>query len=267
MGTRGAFGVIIGEEEKIGYNQLDSYPEGKGVENLRWLRNANVPIIRKQARDARLVGDNVKPTPEDIAALKAATDLSVSEQSTDDWYCLTRGTHGDIGAMLECGYIHDWHTFPLDSLYCEWAYIVDIDKEVFEVYSGFQRTLPLAGRWAGRPTPEEDAARYAAHLDYAKKVGREPWEKPVAEFKAVELVAWWKFDNLPSDEEFLGLFRLLRAREVLKLADEYPDDLAQLVLEIEEEKLAESDADWQQIYDEALTKISPSDVARVRARA
>ena len=38
MGTRGAFGVIIGEKEKIGYNQFDSYPEGKGIDNLQWLR-------------------------------------------------------------------------------------------------------------------------------------------------------------------------------------------------------------------------------------
>lgn len=208
MGTRGAFGVIVGEQEKIGYNQYDSYPEGNGVENLRWLRESiadgKLDEIRQQAIDARLVSDEIKPTPEDVEALRPYTNLGVSEQSTDDWYCLTRDTQGDIGAMLRCGYIEDNHLFPLDSLFCEWAYLIDFDKGVLEAYKGFQKELPTAGRWAGRPTAEEDAESYKHHLEYAASQGREPWQPEVSEYKAVELLGSWPFDALPSDEEFLA---------------------------------------------------------------
>lgn len=207
MGTRGAFGVIIGEQEKIGYNQFDSYPSGQGIENLRWLRESiadgELDNIRQLAQDARLVSQDELPTKEDVEALKSSTNLGVSEQSTDDWYCLTRGTHGDIAAMLHCGYILDSSDFPLDSLFCEWAYIVDFDRNVFEVYEGFQKKRPKKGRWKGRPTKAEETERFKEHLYWCATNNRTPWEKEERDYKAVELVASWPLDALPGDEEFL----------------------------------------------------------------
>lgn len=100
MGTRGAFGVIIGEQEKIAYNQYDSYPEGKGVEVLRWLRDADLEVVRVLAEKAKVVDEDSRPTPEDVEALKPYTNLGVSEQSTEDWYCLVRETQGDLGEIF-----------------------------------------------------------------------------------------------------------------------------------------------------------------------
>lgn len=208
MGTRGAFGVVIGEEEKIGYNQFDSYPDGKGVDNLRWLRAVvaadALGMIRVLAEKAKVVDDQKKPTAAQIKKLLPYANLGVSEQSTDDWYCLTHETHGDIGKMLECGYIEDHRTFPLDSLFCEWAYIVDFDRDVFEIYKGLQKKLPKKGRWAGRPTAEEDTANYKDHLYWCIKSDLEPWQPETSDYKAVRLIASYDFDNLPSDDVFLG---------------------------------------------------------------
>jgi len=209
MGTRGAYGVVINEREKISYSQYDSYPQGKGIDNLRWLRgeieSGNMELLRKLAQDCRVVSDAKKPTKEDIEHLAPLTNLSVSEETVEDWYCLTRGAQGDIGALLGYGYMLDSHTFPLDSLFCEWAYIVDLDREVFEAYEGFQKEIPKAGRWAGRPTPEEDRQNYLDHLEWCADNDRKPWLPKVAEYKAVELVGSWPLDALPSDEEFLDL--------------------------------------------------------------
>lgn len=203
MGTRGAFGVIIGEQEKIGYNQYDSYPSGKGLDVLRFLRAADLGFLRTQARQLRVVDETSKPTPEDVAALAEWTDLGVSEQSTDDWYCLTRRSHGDLGEMLRAGYVLDSSKFPLDSLFCEWGYIVDLDEHVFEVYEGFQKQPPKAGRWAGRPTQEEATEAYKEHLYWCAKNNRQPWMSETPEYGAIELIASWPLDKLPSDVEFL----------------------------------------------------------------
>lgn len=186
MGTRGAFGVIIGEKEKIGYNQFDSYPEGCGIENLQWLRDADPVELKRLATEARVVSDELgKPTPEDVKNLAATTDLGVSNQTTDDWYCLTREAHGHIGKMLDSGYVYDSSTFPLDSLFCEWAYIVDLDGGVFEVYEGFQKEPHQEGRFADRlADPEKSASDQ--------------------EYYPVKLVASWPLDDLPSDDEFLA---------------------------------------------------------------
>lgn len=208
MGTRGAFGVIINEKEKISYNHFDSYPDGKGVEVLGWLRNVvadgNLEVVRKLAEEARVVSDDTPPTAEDKERLKRFTNLNVSEQSDDDWYCLMREAQGDLQLTLESGYIYDGSNFPLDSLFCEWGYVVDLDNEVLEVYKGFQHSLPQKGRWAGRPTAEEDAENYRRHLEWAKKNGREPWHPEESEYKAVEMIASYPFSDLPTDTQFVA---------------------------------------------------------------
>ncbi len=182
MGTRGAFGIVESGIEKIGYNQYDSYPDGHGVENLAWVRglveNETVDTARQIAAEAILVNENVKPTIEDVLNLEENTDLKVSEQSTDDWYCLTRETHGNIQKMIECGYILDSADFPTDSLFCEWGYMVDFDNGVFEVYKGFQKLPHSEGRFADRGSESSD-------------------------YYPIRLVASYPFAELPSDEDFI----------------------------------------------------------------
>lgn len=219
MGTRGAFGVIVGEQVKVGYNQYDSYPSGKGLENLTWLRGivpwgegvderwTGLPKFRQLASACRLVTDDDKPAPRDVFALRGWTDLTVSEQSVEDWYCLTKDTHGSIEAMLRCGYIYDSFSFALDSLFCEWGYIVDFDRKAFDVYTGFQKKRPKKGLWKGRPTAVEDKVNFERHLEHAKKEGREPWRSEVSEYKAIEQIASYPFDALPTDDDFLALER------------------------------------------------------------
>lgn len=173
---------MVNGQEKIGYNQYDSYPDGHGLENLQWLRDMDRAELQRLAEEARVVDDKTPPTDDDKRRLAAVTNLGVSEQTDDDWYCLTRDTHGSIGEMLEVGYIMDWSQFPLDSLFCEWAYIVDLDAQTFEVYEGFQKKPHDKGRFAGRG-------------------GTDPQYFPVA------LAASWPLDKLPSDDEFLSMFK------------------------------------------------------------
>jgi hypothetical protein len=206
MGTRGIFGVIVGEQQKIAYNHYDSYPSGNGQANLSWLREAveedQIVHYRHLAQKARLVDDSVPPKAKDVQALADVTDLGVSRQ---DWYCLTHVTQGSIPAMLNCGYIYDSASFALDSLFCEWGYIVNFDTEMFEVYEGFQKSVPTAGLWTGRPTTEEDTETYILHLEACLKEGREPWRKRESEYKAIQRIAAYPFRDLPSEEDFLAL--------------------------------------------------------------
>lgn len=262
MGTRGAFGVIIGEQEKIAYNQYDSYPEGKGVEVLRWIRDADLTVVRDLAEKAKVVSEDSKPTPEDVKALKPYTNLGVSEQSTDDWYCLVRETQGDLGMILESGYVLDASHFPLDSLFCEWAYIIDLDAGRFEVYKGFQKKLPKEGRWKRRPTKAEDEENWAEHLKWCARQTppRTPWMKERSEYKAVELVASWPLDDLPTEEHFLGTFELINARRSLDYVKEYPDDVAAIVNRIVDQGLGEPGKpfakEWADLEEEARTLLT-----------
>jgi hypothetical protein len=188
MGTRGFIGFVVNGEEKIAYNHFDSYPEGLGVETLKWLRNANLAEVVEQARALRVAGDE-KPTPEDVERLQEFTNLGVGESSTDDWYCLLRNTQGDPDAILRAGVIEDARGFPFDSLFCEWGYLVDLDRAVFECYKGFQKSPHDEGRWGQRATAVNPWA--PEHL---------LWEQ---EYKPVRRVAEWSLERLPDDDTFL----------------------------------------------------------------
>jgi len=155
MGTRGAVGFYVGGKTKVGYNHWDSYPGGLGAEVVKWLQGKADPIsMYEKARMLAPVPDR-EPTAEEIERLKPWTNLSVSNQSTSDWYCLLRETQGSLEATLESGFYSDAESFLADSLFCEWAFIINLDDEVFEVYKGFQKALHTAGRYSSIPVQEK----------------------------------------------------------------------------------------------------------------
>lgn len=151
MGTRGALGFVIDGEEKITYNHFDSYPSGLGVTVLNWLRKqTDWDAVKDQVRQLLVVDAESKPTQEQIDHLVKYANLNVADQNLDDWYCLLRETQGMPGLILEAGVVADAKEFPLDSLFCEWAYIVDFDHEKLEVYRGFQHEPHTSGRFHDR---------------------------------------------------------------------------------------------------------------------
>ena len=54
----------------------------------------------------------------------------------------SRDTGADILGMIASGKVKKVSlnlNFAADSLFCEWAYVLDLDREVLEVYEGFQK--------------------------------------------------------------------------------------------------------------------------------
>lgn len=205
MGTRGALGFVLAGNEKITYNQYDSYPDGLGEDVLSWLRAAlGLPVDVRDILAAEEVGTPEKVNPESEARLRRQverlakvpdreptgsdreqlaefTDRDVS--TGEDWYALLRRTQGEPERLLRAGLYEDASEFPLDSLFCEWAYVVDLDTRQFEVYRGFQVAPPTAGRWVGKQaaTPAQD------------------WQSGGV-YYPVALIHAWSFDELPAPE-------------------------------------------------------------------
>ena len=193
MGTRGSFGVRIGGVDKCAYNHSDSYPDGLGQEFVDQVRElvkiAETVDIKALASQLRLVSNDVRPTPEDIEKYKHLSDLRVSEQKLTDWYCLLRNGQGNLIELLKLGVMLDGGAdFLLDSLFCEYAYILNLDTGMVEVYRGFQKA------------PGSDKGRYA-------KLHRElmPHEikdgKKVPDYFGVALVGELPMNAIPEDWE------------------------------------------------------------------
>lgn len=149
MGTRGACGYYVNGKEKVTYNHFDSYPGGLGNNVVEYIRTHPILDIKKVAEEIELVESNSIPTPKQIKECVKYTDLTVSERSTSEWYCLLRETHGDLNVYHDgLKYMIDSSNFLKDSLFCEWAYIINVDTNKLEVYKGFNQNKYSNGRYA-----------------------------------------------------------------------------------------------------------------------
>jgi len=179
MGTRGFVGFVSDELETITYNQYDSYPSGMGVDVLNFVRGMDEEFYRNKAANIRHVGDSTPPTRDEVVELIGHANLNVSTGSSEEWYVLLRETHGDAKKILDVGFAENAPEWPLDSLFCEWGYLIDFDSRTLDVYQGFQQRPPKTGRWkSDHPTHDNG-------------------------YFPVRLVAAYSFDGLPTDEAFV----------------------------------------------------------------
>lgn len=177
MGTRGAFGVRIDGQDKVMYNHFDSYPEGLGSKLATQLadmlsRPAGLDGIRAAAREVLVVPDD-----DSEATLKKITerlgerfrDKGVS--TGDNAYAYVRGLQGDLRSILDTAHVMlDGHGFLEDSLFCEWAYVANLDDGTLEVYRGFQKKPHSDGRYAPLETfrkRREESGRPSEHYPVA----------------------------------------------------------------------------------------------------
>lgn len=203
MGTRHLVAVQIGGEYKVAqYGQFDGYPDGQGVSVLDFLREGDIPALKRNLANtyAPTEEDKIRMWAEvgqDIVASKGFVSLDVSQEFEKLYPSLHRNTGAEILEVIASS--DGVSKIPLEnaiefagrSLFCEWAYVVDFDLGTFEVYTGFNKEGPV---------PE--GARFhdiAWDDEYKSSQGKTYYQ--VSLFKA------WKLDELPTEEEFLEAFK------------------------------------------------------------
>ena len=140
MGTRGLMGFRKNGQDKTSYNHYDSYPDGLGDSVIQFCRETSIEEINTIFDKIVLVDEEVMPTRKQINGCKEWTDLSVSEHTKYDWYCLLRNAQGDLNAFKNgLRYMIDRHDFIYDSLFCEFGYIINLDDNTLEFWRGFQK--------------------------------------------------------------------------------------------------------------------------------
>lgn len=130
MGTRGLYGFHKNGIDKLTYNHLGSYPDSLGKKIVEYCM---------------------------------AHDLGVDG---GDWYWTLRPNQGcpenwlpfiDSGSKV---YMIDNLSFIKDSLFCEYAYIVNLDTDQLEFYCGFQHKPDETNRYGC----EEDQGYYPCRM-------------------------------------------------------------------------------------------------------
>jgi hypothetical protein len=191
MGTRNLTAVVVNGQYKVAqYGQWDGYPEGQGLTILNFLKNFDEAQFRKRLEAVRFVTD------EEVHGWYVAAGSKGEKFVSMDVHDKVMATHPYInrdhgGAILELiatsdgpVEVQDSLNFVSDSLFCEWAYVVDLGKRTFEVYKGFNHSPVPAGE------------------RFADMVLREP-ASDGSKYYPVRLVAIFSLDKLPEEAKFL----------------------------------------------------------------
>lgn len=199
MGTRHLTAVMYNGEYKVAqYGQWDGYPEGQGINILKFLTNEfNRDKFIQQLSSVDWVTDKMLNTRwlefgHDREHGDGFVSCEISDKFDKKYPELSRNTGSNILPMIQNHngilYLQNSIDFASDSLYCEWAYVVDLDNNLFEVYEGFnEEPLPEGQRFSNFPLKT-----------YCIKDKYYPVKHRVT----------YNFDSLPSEEDFLKFFNV-----------------------------------------------------------
>lgn len=187
MGTRHLIAVQKDGEYKIAqYGQWDGYPSGQGRTVLDFLQNVDMPRFRERLDNVVFLDD------EQIAERwyecgaprgSAFVGMDVSNKFFKKYPELSRDTGATILQLVldapgQIG-LRNAITFAGDGLFCEYAYVIDLDAGSLEVYQGFHKG------------PIDASERFAT------------FERVQADYAPVKHVKTWALDDLPTEEVFL----------------------------------------------------------------
>ncbi len=188
MGTRNLIALFHEGKYKVAqYGQWDGYPEGQGVDVLAFLHGLKnrEDFLRKVDECIIMDEPTLKKLWQEAGADETGWIAYADAQFFNKNYpSLSRDTGAKIFTLIDKAndivplrlQLH----FAGDGLFCEWAYVVDFDKNTFEVYKGFSHTI----------SPDE---RFA----FLAKEGEE--------YAPVNHVHTFMLDDLPTEKEFLRI--------------------------------------------------------------
>jgi len=182
MGTRHLVCVYSNKRFQVAqYGQFDGYPSGAGLDVLNFLKKLSdkeFKTFKKKLRNVRLhsaaefrdknmYDDNPQPTASEVLDKVFASDKE-----------LHLVNHASFGG---------------DSLFCEWAYVINIDTNTLDVYEGFVNDLSeSAPLFLKYKKPPKEQSQNAVHQ--------------IEDYYPVKLAASYGLESLPDVEDFVERF-------------------------------------------------------------
>lgn len=197
MGTRNLTCVYLDGEYKVAqYGAWDGYPDGQGLTCLEFLRNTmHEEKFQEKLRSILYASeDYIKGVLDAFGEISGFLTIDKSNMVKKYYPQFHRDTAADVLKLIETtdivAYLENNITFAADSMFCEWAYVIDFDKRTFEVYEGFNQ----------KPLTEEDRFFFLEDKAYKERRGED-------QYHPVKLVKSWSLDELPTEDEFLNAFK------------------------------------------------------------
>lgn len=187
MGTRGLIGWITPDGEVQGfYNHFDSYPSGVGVELQKELSDTGLDLIKAKIADLVWVTDDTPITTEDVSRARQMGLTNTGVSTGRDWYSVMRETQGSFLKPLEYGKAENSGEFIKDSLFCEWAYLIDFRSDELVILEGFNQDPDGQAPYAVKERDPDEEGR-PSDTYYGC---REVWRGSRAHFVALDMEAF-----------------------------------------------------------------------------
>ena len=202
MGTRNLTIIIHkGKNVVAQYGQWDGYPNGQGKKALAFCRtiaksDARKKFIKKLSRCRWATDVEIKAAQNKVGIIDDWMNLDQAEQLNKLLPYLSRDNGAAVLDMIMKSkrkdgdvLLTDSTEFAADSVFCEWAYVIDLDNRKLEVYKGFNVS----------PLPKGERFQYLTDTvdqpDHRKGKSREYWP--------VRHVMTYSFGKLPKFEKFV----------------------------------------------------------------
>lgn len=151
MGTRHVTAVVLDGQYKVAqYGQWDGRPSAAGTDILEFLKvKMDRTLFESKIRALQFnTEEQNKAEWEAVGADPESEWVSfdISDEHRRRYPHNSRDTGAEILDIIQNGItglgIQDDLSFIADGLFCEWAYVIDLDRNTFEVFEGFN-TTPL----------------------------------------------------------------------------------------------------------------------------
>ena len=202
MGTRHLIVAIADGNPKIAqYGQWDGYPSGQGATVTKFIVDADMEAFKAKVLELQEETEEEwrKQWAEfgvDVTQPDTSVNMDVYDQFSEKYPQFSRDTGAGILDLVANGKatrVKSDIEFAADSLFCEWAYVLDLDKGILEVYEGFNK----------KPLTEGDRFYYLMdRADHGYTPVKKVWEKSFDEIKRLGYDAIMaEFGKIEKDEE------------------------------------------------------------------
>ena len=198
MGTRHLICVVKNGEYKVAqYGQWDGQPSGQGVDILNFLQNEmDKTKFENQIEALSFATEEeqnqtwieIGAEPNKMVSVEVANKHKelYPEYSVDNGSGILRLIQNSDRQLK----LRNSIDFAKDSLSCRWGYVIDLDKNTFEVYEGANRN------------PLNESERF-----YFLQENLKPIAILDTTYYPIKYVVGFDLDKLPTEKEFLFRFK------------------------------------------------------------
>jgi len=180
--------VSDGKTRIAQYGQWDGMPKGQGYTVLDFLRKqkGNFDKFKKKLENCRFVNDKDQKKIDKFMKAIGSKDGWMNENQANKYHEAYPYMSRDHGAKIldmvlkSKGEVllRDSTGFASDSLFCEWAYVIDFDKNVLECYGGFTKeAVPNDNRFKHLEANRENKEYYCIYLIKTYELDKLPMKR------------------------------------------------------------------------------------------